>query len=303
MSRSRKLLDTDPQTSERMRRIRRRDTAPELLVRSWLWKRGARFTTHNRDLPGSPDLANRSKRWSIFVHGCFWHGHEGCKKATVPTRNNAFWTKKIADNRARDRKKEGALRQLGMKVIVLWQCEAEKLDRDEGQAANLLTLLPRPLKPSSCQQTCGKRPMTPNQLARLIKKLDPHLPISDSFETEMPGGRAEQKRAWYSSQRQHWLGWLTEYKGPGAYDRKEPGGRDAEFVYNHIVNPKMLIWLAEAVGAPRGRLLRAKKAALSAGPRMQAMSAAIRGEFPYSYIETLLKANAPRRVSGTRNGS
>src|SRR5262249_22153551 len=103
---------------------------------------GARFTTHNRDLPGSPDLANRSKGWSVFVHGCFWHGHEGCKKATVPKRNNAFWKKKIADNRARDVRKEAALRQLGHDVIVVWQCEAERLARGDGSATRLLTLLP-----------------------------------------------------------------------------------------------------------------------------------------------------------------
>jgi hypothetical protein len=140
--------------------------------------------------------------------------------------------------------------------------------------------------------------MTPKELARIIRKLGPHLPISDRFDTEMPGGSAERKRAWYSSQRQHWLGWLDEYDGPGAYGRKAPGGRDAEFVYNHVVNPKMLIWLAEAAGAPRSRLLRAKKAAISAGARMPAMSAAIRREFPYAYIETLLTATVRRRVSG-----
>lgn len=145
--------------------------------------------------------------------------------------------------------------------------------------------------------------MTPKDLARCIRKLKPHLPISDSFDTEMPGGSAEQKRAWYSSQRQHWLGWLDEYDGPGAYGRREPGGRDAEFVYNHIVNPKMLIWLAEAAGAPRSRLLRAKKAALSVGARMQAMSAAIRREFPYAYIETLLTAHVRRRASGIQGRS
>jgi DNA mismatch endonuclease (patch repair protein) len=138
------LVETDPETSARMKLVRRRDTSPELLVRSWLWKRGVRFTTHNGDLPGSPDLANRSKGWGIFVHGCFWHGHEGCNKATVPKRNNAFWSKKIADNRARDSRKEEALKQLGLKVVVIWQCEAERLDREERSAAKLVSLLPRP---------------------------------------------------------------------------------------------------------------------------------------------------------------
>ncbi|MBB4364339.1 DNA mismatch endonuclease (patch repair protein) [Bradyrhizobium sp. CIR18] len=127
-----------------MKRIRRRDTAPELLVRAWLWRRGTRFTTHNGDLPGSPDLANRSKRWGIFVHGCFWHGHEGCKKATVPKRNNSFWVEKIAGNRARDLKKEKALGELGFKVLVVWQCEAERLGGDRTIERKLLSLLPHP---------------------------------------------------------------------------------------------------------------------------------------------------------------
>jgi hypothetical protein len=130
--------------------------------------------------------------------------------------------------------------------------------------------------------------MTPKDFARHIRKLRPHLPISDRFDTEMPGGSAEQKRAWYSSQREHWLGWLKEYDGPGAYGRKAPGGRNAEFVYNHIVNPKMLIWLAEAIGVPKARLLRARKAALAAGTKMQAMSAAIRRELPWADVECLL---------------
>ena len=124
--------------------------------------------------------------------------------------------------------------------------------------------------------------------------MQPHLPVSDRFEREMPGGEAEQRRAWYSSQKEHWLGWLAEYDGPGAYSRKNTRKRDAQFVYNHIVNPKMLIWLAEAAGVPKQQLQRAYMAALSAGTRMQAMSSAIRHVIPFSAIQALLGAQQGR---------
>lgn len=119
---------TDPETSDRMRRIRRSGTGAELAVRGWLWKQGIRFATKNRDLPGSPDIANRSKRWAVFVHGCFWHGHAGCKRAALPKRNAEFWVGKIEGNRRRDRQKEKMLRALGFKVVVVWECETKTRD-------------------------------------------------------------------------------------------------------------------------------------------------------------------------------
>jgi DNA mismatch endonuclease (patch repair protein) len=137
-------VETDPETSARMKRIRRRDTSAELLVRKWLWRHGVRFTANNRDLPGSPDLANRSRHWAVFVHGCFWHGHGGCKRATVPKRNVEFWTRKIEDNRQRDARKEKSLRSMGYTVITVWECEAEQLDTAWRYRRALLKLLPRP---------------------------------------------------------------------------------------------------------------------------------------------------------------
>ncbi|MGV8841141.1 MAG: very short patch repair endonuclease [Bauldia sp.] len=119
---------TDAATSARMGRIRQRDTSPELTVRRFLWKRGVRFTTHNRDLPGSPDLANRSRKWAMFVHGCFWHGHEGCPRATRPRRNANAWTAKIDANRERDLRKHDALLTLGFEVATVWECEAAALN-------------------------------------------------------------------------------------------------------------------------------------------------------------------------------
>lgn len=126
---ARLMLATDAETSARMKRIRRANTKPELLVRKWLAAHGFRFRVKNRDLPGSPDIVNRKKRWAVFVHGCFWHGHEGCSKATIPKRNIEFWTQKILSNKRRDAVKEAQLTGAGYEVHVVWQCEAEQIGK------------------------------------------------------------------------------------------------------------------------------------------------------------------------------
>jgi len=118
-------LTTDAATSARMARVRQRGTTPELLVRRATSALGLRYRVSNRDLPGSPDLANRSRRWAIFVHGCFWHHHEGCPQATTPKSNRQFWVAKFRRNAERDQAAEAALRQRGYRVLTLWQCEAE----------------------------------------------------------------------------------------------------------------------------------------------------------------------------------
>jgi DNA mismatch endonuclease, patch repair protein len=124
ISRAQQLgLEVDEATSKRLGRIRQRDTTPEQVVRKLLAASGLRFRKENRDLPGSPDVANRRARWAIFVHGCFWHAHRGCPRATVPKRNKAFWEAKFAANRARDARAARALRRLGYSVIVVWECE------------------------------------------------------------------------------------------------------------------------------------------------------------------------------------
>lgn len=86
-----------------------------------------RFRTRNRDLPGSPDIANRRRRWAVFVHGCFWHHHFGCKLATVPKQNRQFWMDKFRKNQARDARVERTLRECGFKVLVVWQCETKNV--------------------------------------------------------------------------------------------------------------------------------------------------------------------------------
>lgn len=117
----------DEDTSRRMSNIRTEDTEPELFVRRLLHEMGYRYRTDNRDLPGSPDVANRSKGWVVFVHGCFWHSHNGCSKGrNVPDSNTEFWENKFEENRKRDERVISELREDGFRVIVVWECELEE---------------------------------------------------------------------------------------------------------------------------------------------------------------------------------
>jgi DNA mismatch endonuclease (patch repair protein) len=108
---------------ERMRRVRQRDTAPELAVRRYLHGLGVRYRVCAPGLPSRPDLVNRRAGWAILVHGCYWHGHRGCALYRLPKTNTRFWREKIAANRARDNRKKRELERLGFTVHVVWQCE------------------------------------------------------------------------------------------------------------------------------------------------------------------------------------
>jgi DNA mismatch endonuclease, patch repair protein len=119
----------DPLASARMRAVRQKNTAVEIAVRRFLHHHGLRFRVCPTDLPGRPDIANHRRRWAVFVHGCFWHGHLGCRLARAPKTNVEFWSEKIAGNGARDARKEIALRQAGFDVFVVWQCEVEDQQR------------------------------------------------------------------------------------------------------------------------------------------------------------------------------
>lgn len=114
-----------PETSARMKAVRQRNTKPEQQLRGVLHRCGLRFRACPTDLPGRPDIANKSRGWCVFVHGCFWHGHPGCKLARLPAANHSWWLDKIQSNKERDARKEDALRQLGFKVEVVWQCQIE----------------------------------------------------------------------------------------------------------------------------------------------------------------------------------
>ena len=117
---------SDRETRERMLRQKRSDTAPERVVRRILSTLGHRFRLDNRDLPGSPDLANRSGKWAMFVHGCYWHQHRGCPRATIPKRNRDWWKAKFRDNRRRDARKTRALEEEGYTVVTVWECETRR---------------------------------------------------------------------------------------------------------------------------------------------------------------------------------
>lgn len=120
-------LVVDEATSRRMSQIRTQDTAPEMAVRRILHGLGFRYTTDNRDLPGNPDIANRSRRWVVFVHGCFWHAHQECKKGTtLPKRNREFWVEKLEKNRERDARVQRKLAELGIESVIVWECELKR---------------------------------------------------------------------------------------------------------------------------------------------------------------------------------
>lgn len=109
--------------SANMARIRGKDTGPELAVRRMLHAAGYRFRLHRRDLPGTPDIVFPSRRKAVFVHGCFFHGHAGCRLAVTPSTRREFWSAKIGRNRDRDRLNVAALEDAGWAVAVVWECE------------------------------------------------------------------------------------------------------------------------------------------------------------------------------------
>ena len=108
-----------------MSRIRGRDTVPEKRVRSLLHRLGFRFTLRNQKLPGRPDIVLKSRKTAIFVHGCFWHRHGGCKNAVLPKTRAEFWLAKLSGNVARDKENSIALKRQGWKVLTVWECEVE----------------------------------------------------------------------------------------------------------------------------------------------------------------------------------
>ena len=113
---------TPEQRSAVMRRVRGRDTTPELQVRRMLWRLGARYRLHRKDLPGKPDIVLPGRKLAIFVHGCFWHGHNCARGSRVPKANRDYWLGKVAKNRARDVETRAKLEATGWRVLVVWEC-------------------------------------------------------------------------------------------------------------------------------------------------------------------------------------
>ena len=112
--------------SYNMSRIRSKDTKPELLVRRFLHSKGFRYRLHVKDLPGKPDIVLPKYKTVIFIHGCFWHGHEGCRYYVIPKTRTEWWLNKIQTNSSNDTKAEAKLLSDGWKIITLWECELKK---------------------------------------------------------------------------------------------------------------------------------------------------------------------------------
>lgn len=111
-----------------MRANRSKDTCPEMAVRSLLWRAGYRYRIHRRDLPGKPDIVFPGRRKVIFVHGCFWHQHEGCRRASLPKSRQEYWLPKLARNCARDVAARDALTTAGWESLVVWECDIRRPD-------------------------------------------------------------------------------------------------------------------------------------------------------------------------------
>lgn len=127
---------TDAERSRIMRAVRGRDTSPEKAVRSLAHRMGYRFRLHRSDLPGKPDLTFPGKRSVVFVHGCFWHGHDCKRGSRTPKTNTEYWTTKIGRNVARDREQIRALERRGWRALVVWECQL----RDEAELRRKLRL-------------------------------------------------------------------------------------------------------------------------------------------------------------------
>jgi DNA mismatch endonuclease (patch repair protein) len=113
--------------SSMMRAVRQRNTRPELRLRKSLHAQGYRYRLHVTGLPGRPDLVFPSRRAVVFVHGCFWHGHD-CRAGAPPATRPEYWLPKIAENRARDARKQAELEVLGWRVLTVWECELRQID-------------------------------------------------------------------------------------------------------------------------------------------------------------------------------
>lgn len=113
-----------------MSRIKGKETKPEVVVRKYLFSEGFRYRKNVKDLPGTPDIVLPRYKTVIFVNGCFWHGHKGCRHFVVPDTNREFWIGKIEANIQRDVRKSAELEKLGWRVIVIWECELNPKVRD-----------------------------------------------------------------------------------------------------------------------------------------------------------------------------
>jgi DNA mismatch endonuclease (patch repair protein) len=135
-------LTTDVYSPEKrsavMRRVKGKDTAPERRVRRLIWSLGGRYRLNRADLPGKPDIVLAGRGLAVFVHGCFWHGHDCARGARVPKANRDYWLSKVASNRARDTAAREALQNAGWRVETIWECELKDAVALRSRLAELL---------------------------------------------------------------------------------------------------------------------------------------------------------------------
>ena len=122
-----------------MSRVSSKDTKPEKIVRSFLHRSGFRFRLHASNLPGKPDIVLAKHKTVIFVHGCFWHRHKDCKKATTPQSRKEFWEEKFKRNISRDKENSKALKSDGWKILLVWECELTNTQKRLQRLANLVS--------------------------------------------------------------------------------------------------------------------------------------------------------------------
>lgn len=126
--------------SYNMSMIRGKNTKPEIMVRKYLFKEGFRYRLNVKELPGKPDIVLRKYNTAIFVNGCFWHGHENCSGFVLPKSNTEWWKEKIDKTKERDKTNQTLLRELGWKVVVVWDCELKKESKD-ATLSNIVSII------------------------------------------------------------------------------------------------------------------------------------------------------------------
>jgi len=137
-----------------MSRIQNKNTTPELVVRRCLHQMGYRFRLHRKDLPGRPDIVMPKFKTVVLVHGCFWHRHRGCSNCTTPSANRKFWLKKFQDNMNRDQKNRRALKKSGWRVLVIWECQTEDVEKLRRRLTRLMDSIQTVASPESNRRKC-----------------------------------------------------------------------------------------------------------------------------------------------------
>ncbi len=159
---------TPEQRSRCMAAVKGKDTKPEMIVRKYLFSRGLRFRVQVRKLPGNPDIVLPKFKTVIFVDGCFWHGHEGCKYFRLPKSNIEFWKEKIERNVARDAHNETELKALGWNVIRVWECEIKTVSRREEYLMSLYVRIVNPIQPYSLDSDMSESDLAAEPESELV---------------------------------------------------------------------------------------------------------------------------------------